>query len=221
MLKAVIFDLDGTVLDTISTIAHFGNMALEHCGLPAIEEEKYKYLAGNGKVVLIHRMLAYHNADTEEMFKKAEAKYDMEYESDPIYITKPFDGLMDELKKLKEKGIKLAVLSNKPDNVTVMVAKELYGDTFDIVHGKREGVNTKPDPQGVLMLCEELGVKVDECIFVGDTNVDMFTAKNSGMRAIGVLWGFRDEKELKDAKADYIIEKTSELYKTILKIENE
>ena len=221
MIKAVIFDLDGTVSDTLSTIAHFGNMALKHYGLPAIDVEKYKYFAGDGRVVLLHRMLEYHNADTEEMFKKVETKYDAEYEADPIYITKPFDGIIDELKKLKKRGIKLAILSNKPDNVTVMVANELFGGLFDIVHGKRENIATKPNPEGTVLLMEELGVTAKECVFVGDTNVDIRTAKNAGMKSVGVLWGFRDEKELSVAKADYIIEKTNELFDTILKIENE
>lgn len=221
MIKAVIFDLDGTVSDTISTIAHFGNVALEHCGFPAIDENEYKYFAGDGKVKLLHRALAFHDADNEENFKKVEAKYDEEYEADPIFETKPFDGLVEELQKLKNRGIKLAILSNKPDNVTVMVARELFGDLFCVVHGKRENIATKPDPEGTNILMEELGVTKEECVFVGDTNVDIKTAKNVGMKSIGVLWGFRDEKELSGAKADYIIEKTSQIFETILKIENE
>ncbi len=221
MIKAVIFDLDGTVSDTISTIAHFGNVALEHCGFPAIDENEYKYFAGDGKVKLLHRALAFYGADTEENFKKVEAKYDSEYEADPIFETKPFDGLVEELQKLKSRGTKLAILSNKPDNVTVMVAEKLFGNLFDIVHGKRENIATKPDPEGTNILIEELGVTKEECVFVGDTNVDIFTARNAGMKSIGVLWGFRDEKELKDAKADYIIEKTDQIFETILKIENE
>ncbi len=221
MIKAVIFDLDGTVSDTISTIAHFGNVALEYCGFPPIDENEYKYFAGDGKVKLLHRALAFYGADNEENFKKVEAKYDREYEADPIFETKPFDGLVRELQKLKNRGTKLAILSNKPDNVTVMVANELFGDLFCIVHGKRENIATKPDPEGTVILMEELGVTKEECVFVGDTNVDIKTAKNAGMKSIGVLWGFRDEKELQDAKADYIIEKTSQIFETILKIENE
>ncbi len=221
MIKAVIFDLDGTVSDTISTIAHFGNVALEYCGFPPINENEYKYFAGDGKVKLLHRALAFYGADNEENFKKVEAKYDAEYEADPIFETRPFDGLVEELQKLKNGGIKLAILSNKPDNVTVMVANELFGDLFDIVHGKRENIATKPDPEGTVILMEELGVTKEECVFVGDTNVDIKTAKNTGMKSIGVLWGFRDEKELQEAKADYIIEKTSQIFETILKIENE
>lgn len=221
MIKAVIFDLDGTVLDTLSTIAHFGNLSLEYFGFDAIDTEKYKYFAGDGKVQLIHRMLQYYDADNEETFNKVEVKYDMEYEADPIYTTKPFEGIVSELEKLKKQGIKLAILSNKPDNVTVMVAKEIFGDLFDVIHGKRENITKKPDPIGTNLLINELGVTVNECVFVGDTNVDIYTAKNVGMKSIGVLWGFRDEKELKDAKADYIIEKTNQIYDTILKIEKE
>lgn len=221
MIKAVIFDLDGTVSDTISTIAHFGNVALEHCGFLPIDENEYKYFAGDGKVKLLHRALAFYGADTEENFKKVEAKYDREYEADPIFETKPFDGLVCELQKLKSRGTKLAILSNKPDNVTVMVARELFGDLFCIVHGKRENIATKPDPEGTNILMEELGVTKEECVFVGDTNVDIFTAKNAGMKSIGVLWGFRDKKELFDAGADHIIEKTDQIFETILKIESE
>lgn len=221
MVKAVIFDLDGTVSDTLSAITYFGNFALNSCGFGSVDKEKYRYFVGDGKVLLIHRMLAYHNADTEGNFKMVEAKYDEEYEKNPTYMTSAFDGISEELKKLKEHGIKIAVLSNKPDNVTVMVAKKLFGDLFDVVHGQREGIKTKPDPQGAVSLAKELEVQCEECVFVGDTNVDIFTAKNANMKSIGVLWGFRDEEELKDAKADFIIEKTDELFKTILKIENE
>lgn len=221
MVKAVIFDLDGTVSDTLSAIAYFGNFALNSCGFAAIEKEKYRYFVGDGKKLLIHRMLAYHNADTDEAFRRVEAKYDEEYEKNPTYMTRAFPGIEGELNKLKKNGVKTAVLSNKPDNVTVMVANKLFGDLFDIVHGQREDIKTKPDPMGALSLAEELGVSVGECVFVGDTNVDIFTAKNAGMKSIGVLWGFRDLAELKNANADFIIEKTDELYDTILKIENE
>ena len=221
MVKAVIFDLDGTVLDTISTIAHFGNVALEHCGFSAIDENEYKYFAGDGKVKLLHRALTFYNADNEENFLKLQKKYDEEYEADPIFETKPFDGIIEQLEMLKKAGIKIAILSNKPDNVTVPAAKGMFGDLFDIVHGQREGVAKKPDPEGVKMMAEELGVELEECVFVGDTNVDIKTAKNSNIKSIGVLWGFRDKKELFDAGADYIIEKTDEIYDTILKIENE
>lgn len=220
MIKCVIFDLDGTVSDTLSTIAYYGNMALEYVGLNKIDENEYKYFAGDGRTVLLHRMLKFLNSDKEELYEKLEKKYDFEYEKDVIGKTKPFDGIIQILKDLRKNGIKTAVLSNKPDNVTVDLVKKMYPDCFDVVHGKRNGVEAKPNPQGVYMTLEELGAEPNECIFVGDTDVDIFTAKNSNMKSIGVLWGFRDENELKKAGADYIIEKPSQILEIILKMKS-
>ncbi len=221
MIKALIFDLDGTICDTLSTIAHYGNMSLEYNGFLPIPQENYKYFAGDGKVILIHRMLKYHNADTEENFQKVEKKYDCEYEKDTIFESKPFDGIEELLLKLKKKGIKTAVLSNKPDNVTVLLVNKILNGLIDVCHGKRDNIPTKPDPEGVFLTIQELGVNIDECLFIGDTNIDINTAKNAGMKSIGVLWGFRDEKELKEAGADYIVSSPSDIYDILLKIENE
>lgn len=220
MIKAVIFDLDGTISDTISTITHYCNVTLEYCGFEPIGEDKIKYFVGDGKKKLIHRLIGYYNADTPQMFEKAEKKYDSEYERDVVYETKPFDGICSLIAELRKNGLKTAVLSNKPDNVTVMITDIMFKGLFDICHGKREGIDTKPNPQGALLTAEELGVKPTECVFVGDTNVDIFTAKNSDMISIGVLWGFRDFDELKNAGADHIVNKPNEILDIILKIEN-
>ena len=220
MIKAVIFDLDGTISDTISTITHYCNVTLEYCGFEPIGENKIKYFVGDGKKKLIHRLIGYYNADTPQMFEKAEKKYDSEYERDVVYETKPFDGICSLIAELRKNGLKTAVLSNKPDNVTVMITDIMFKGLFDICHGKREGIDTKPNPQGALLTAEELGVKPTECVFVGDTNVDIFTAKNSDMISIGVLWGFRDFDELKNAGADHIVNKPNEILDIILKIEN-
>ena len=220
MIKAVIFDLDGTISDTISTITHYCNVTLEYCGFEPIGEDKIKYFVGDGKKKLIHRLIGYYNADTPQMFEKAEKKYDSEYERDVVYETKPFDGICSLIAELRKNGLKTAVLSNKPDNVTVMITDIMFKGLFDVCHGKREGIDTKPNPQGALLTAEELGVKPTECVFVGDTNVDIFTAKNSDMISIGVLWGFRDFDELKNAGADYIVNKPNEILDIILKIEN-
>ena len=221
MIKAVIFDLDGTISDTISTITHYCNVTLEYCGFEPIGEDKVKYFVGDGKKKLVHRFLAYYNADTPEMFERAERKYDSEYENDVVYETKPFDGICLLLENLRKKGLKTAVLSNKPDNVTVMLCDLMFKGLFDVCHGKREGIETKPDPQGAVLTAEELGAKPSECVFVGDTNVDIYTAKNAGMISIGVLWGFRDIDELTSAGADYIASKPEDILDIILKIENE
>ena len=221
MIKAAIFDLDGTISDTVSTIAHYGNLALNFYGFPSIETEHFKYFAGNGKKVLIHRMLDFLNADTEENFLKVEKKYDSEYEKDVIFESKPFDLIPELLTKLRENGIKTAVLSNKPHNVTKMLVDKVFNGLIDVCYGKVDGVPAKPAPDGVFKVLSELSVKPEECIFVGDTNVDIKTGKNSDIISVGVLWGFRDESELLDAGADFIAQKPMDILDFILKIENE
>lgn len=207
-IKACIFDLDGTLTDTIRAIAHFGNMALGAYGMSAIPVEDYKIYVGDGRDKLIHRILNVHNADTLEMFEKVRSVYDKNYEKDYLYDTDAYDGIRELLKGLKNKGIKIAICSNKPDNVVHFVAENIFGkDYFDAVSGVIDGMPTKPDPYTALKIAEKLGVKPSECLFLGDTNVDIFTAKNAGMTSVGVLWGFRTRTELVQAGADYIAEK--------------
>ena len=217
MVKAVIFDLDGTISDTLSTIAHYCNVALEYLGYDPIGVDNFKYFAGDGRRMLIHRTLGYYNIDTPQNYEKAKTKYDMEYEKDFIFETKPFEGIIDVLRQLRLAGIKTAVLSNKPDNVVQMLTDKMYNGLFDVCHGKMENIPVKPDPSGAFMTANELGVDPSECVFVGDTDVDIKTAKNSGMKSIGVLWGFRDEKELRQAGADFIISKSCEILEVIFK----
>lgn len=219
MIKAAIFDLDGTLSDTINTIAYYGNSALTAYGFGEIPTETYKKLVGNGRDLLIHRMLAYHNADTEENYKMVGEKYDFLYESDVLYLTKPFDGTPEVIKNLKADGVKCAVLSNKPDNVTTPIVEQLFGKgVLDLCAGAKAGVPIKPAPDGALEIAEKFGVLPEECIFIGDTYVDITTGKNAGMTTIGVLWGFRDEEELKNAGADYIVSKTGDIYNIISKL---
>ena len=181
-IKACIFDLDGTLTNTINAIAHFGNIALAAFGLPEIPVEDYKIYVGDGRDKLIHRMLR-------------------------VYGTDAYDGIRELLEELKENGIKIAVCSNKPDNVVHFVTDNIFGENyFDAVHGVIDGMPTKPNPFTALEIAKKLGVKPSECLFLGDTNVDIFTAKNAGMTSVGVLWGFRTRNELVQAGADYIAE---------------
>ncbi len=211
-MKLCIFDLDGTLADTLSTIAHYGNTALAACGLPEIATEDYKTLVGDGRSVLIHRMLACFDSDGEETFKKACEVYDRAYEADVIFDTKPYDGIISAVQSLREKGVKTALLSNKPDNVVKMVCKKLFFDgLFDEIRGQREDTPKKPAPDGALILAQKLGIDKSDCVFVGDTNVDIFTGKNATMVTAGVLWGFRSREELEAAGADVILEKPSDI----------
>lgn len=219
MIRAAIFDLDGTLSDTINTIAYYGNLALNTFGFKSIPTEVYKRLVGNGRDLLIHRMLDYYNSDTEGNYKNVGEKYDSEYEADVLYLTKPFDGTPELIKQLKGDKLKCAVLSNKPDNVTAPIVARLFGEgSLDICAGAKKNIPIKPAPDGAIKIAEDFGITPEECIFIGDTYVDITTGKNAGMKTIGVLWGFRDEEELKKAGADYIVKKPDEIYDIILKL---
>lgn len=205
-IKVCIFDLDGTLTDTIRAIAHFGNLALEKFGMSALSVESYKKYVGDGRDKLIHRILNAHNSDTPELFEKVRIVYDSAYESDYLYDTDAYDGIKEMLCELKKRGIKIAVCSNKPDNVVHFVTDNIFGENlFDAVSGVIDGMPTKPDPYTALKIAGSLNAKPEECFFLGDTNVDIFTAKNANMTSVGVLWGFRTQAELQDAGADYIV----------------
>lgn len=120
------------------------------------------------------------------------------------------------LKSLKEKGVKLAVVSNKPDEFVGGIVKKYFGDTFEIVHGQRTNYPVKPDPTTVYEVIEYFGIKLNESIYVGDSNVDIYTAKNAKVKSIGVAWGFRGEEELREAGADYIVYDSNEITELIL-----
>ncbi len=211
MIKAVIYDVDGTVLDTLSTIAYYGNQALEHFGFSTLPVDNYKYYAGNGARVLIERMLGTLGVSVSDNFEKVFAYYNETYNAAPVAFTKPFDGISELVLTLKQMGIKQAVVSNKPDFATRGVMSACFTDEFDRVYGARDGVKLKPDPDALLSVLNELGVEPCECLYVGDTGVDMDTAKNARVTAIGVLWGFRTEQELRDHGADHIVEKPEQI----------
>lgn len=219
MIKACIFDLDGTLLNTLTTISYYGNMALNKFGLPSIETEKYKYMVGNGAKILIERMLREVGAYTEEMFKKVFAYYNEQYNAEVKLYTEPYPGICELLKNLKKANILTAVVSNKPDFAAKCVIKDFFEDgLLDITRGQVEGVPVKPAPDGVIEVLKELDVTAEESVYVGDTWIDMQTGKNLGAYTIGVLWGFRDYDELKTNGADIIVENPSEIMNYIKKV---
>lgn len=216
MIKLCIFDLDGTVLDTIHTISHYGNYALARHGIAPIEAEEYKYLVGTGMVNLIKKMLNFRECYSEDLFERVLHDYDEAYNADVSYKTKIFDGLLQVLDEFKAMGLKLAIVSNKPDYPTRLVINKLYGDGyFEYVTGKRDGVPLKPDPTVVFDVMKRFEVSADECVYVGDTATDMHTGKNAGIYTVGVLWGFRGEDELRESGADAIVSTPDELYSAV------
>lgn len=214
-IKAVIFDMDGTLLNTYEDLANAVNYGLEKSGFPTHDAEKYKYFCGNGTDVMITRALPAEHRD-EETLKKVRELYFEYYNAHSGECTRPYDGIPELLTQLRAKGIKLGVVSNKIDFMTRIVAKEYFGDVFDCVTGQREGVPIKPDPAMVFEVMKTFGVTTDECIFVGDSDVDALTGKNSGAFMVGVLWGFRDEKELMENGADVVISKPSQILSYII-----
>lgn len=217
MIKLCIFDLDGTLTNTLPAISHFGNSALLENGFGEIPMDRYRYLVGDGRDILIHRMLGEFSADTQENFKKVCASYDSAYEAEPLYKTAPYDGIVELLSALSDSGYILCVLSNKPDNVVGDIVRLFFGDTFRYAMGHRPPNKIKPDPGAALEICESFGVLPEETCFIGDTDVDIRTGKNAGMKTVGVLWGFRERDELERAGADYIAEKPMDIFNEFLK----
>jgi len=211
MIKACIFDMDGTVSNTINSIAYFANNALNKAGLPSIDTEVYKKIVGNGAKVLVERMLKTVGAD-ESYYEEVAYEYNTKYDNDFLYLTEPYEGIIDMLKGLKEAGIKVAILSNKPHSTALKVSNALFGeDLVDVCYGGREGVALKPDPTGVFEIMNEFGVSKEECLYIGDTATDMKTGKGAELYTIGVLWGFRDYDELKESGADAIVSHPAEI----------
>ena len=208
--------MDGTTVNTINSIAHFANKALNKFGLPSIETERYKLLVGNGAVTLVKRMIS-ETGGSAEQFEKVLNEYNTTYDNDFMYLTKPYEGIPELLESLKKSGIKTAIVSNKPDSTAKKVSDKLFGEKLiDICFGAREGVPLKPDPAAVFEVMEILGVAPQECLYIGDTAVDMTTGKNAGIFTIGVLWGFRDRKEIESAGADMVTDNVNDILKTAI-----
>ncbi len=218
MYKCAIFDLDGTLADTLKTISYFANKALSHFSLSAYPEEEYKYMVGNGAKILVERMLKNQNAYSDEMHEKVFTYYNKIYDEDFLYLTASYPGIPELLKFLKENGMKIGALSNKPHYPTTMIIENIFEKgTFDLVFGQRENYPIKPDPKVLLKMLEEWNIKPEECLYIGDTKTDMKTGKNAGAFTIGVLWGFRDKEELVSNNADFIAKKPADIIEFIKK----
>lgn len=216
MMKAVIFDLDGTLSDSLESIAYSANLALKAIGLPAYETERYKQFVGDGASELVRRML-YHNGDREcERYNELREKYREFFREYCMYRVHPYEGLPEVLLELKSKGVLLAVLSNKPHKQAVEVVEELFGsELFTMIQGQSSDFERKPSPEGAFFIARSLGVEPAECVYVGDTDTDMKTGKSAGMYTVGVLWGFRSRQELEENNADEIIERPRRLLKIV------
>jgi len=211
MKKLIIFDFDGTLLDTLTDMANCTNYALEQCGFPVHPVDAYKLFVGNGILKLFERALPA-SARTEENIEKIRAQFVPYYDVHYMDMTAPYPGITKLLEVLQGKGIQLAIASNKYQSATETLAEHYFKNfSFTAVLGQREGVPIKPDPSIVYDIMKKAGVGKEEVLYVGDSGVDMQTARNAGITAIGVTWGFRPSKELEQNGATYIVDSPGEI----------
>lgn len=207
-IKAALFDLDGTLTNTLNDIANAMNRSLRLHGLQEFSVNDYRYLVGDGIRKLAERACR----GQTELEDSVREEYQAYYREHAQEQTTPYDGVNDMLTALRQQGIRLAVLSNKPHADTCAVVARYFPEIgFEAVRGQIEGTPVKPDPAGALAIAEEMGMKPDEFIYLGDTATDMQCAVNAGMRPIGVLWGFRTAEELLESGAQALIEHPSQL----------
>ena len=218
MTTLIIFDLDGTLLNTIDDLADCTNYVLQKNGYPTHPVDAYKYFVGNGVAMLLRRALP--KEVTEEVYAQVLNDFMNYYELHKADKTAPYAGITETLEQLQEKGILLAVATNKPHELLPdLMAHYFPAIKWAAVFGNREGVPVKPHPQivyDILASCRDAINRVStDVLYVGDTAVDMETAQNAGIPKVGVLWGFRPKEELEQAHADYIIAHPQELMSII------
>ncbi len=213
--RAIIFDLDGTLLDTIKDIADSMNFVLKTLGFPIYKTEEYYYFVGEGMETLCRKVLPpVHN--TPDMVAHCVAAMKTEYQRRWQNNTRPYPGILELLNELEKRDIKMAVLSNKPDPLTkLFIQKLLAGINFSLVLGESPDFPKKPAPDSALYISKYLNISPSEFIYLGDSNIDMKTANSAGMFAVGALWGFRTAEELICSGAKKLIKEPQELLKII------
>ncbi len=209
-IKAVLFDLDGTLVNSLADLADSTNYALAQMGFPTHDTEDYRYFVGDGIPKLIERARP-EGQKTGENKNACLSIFMARYSAHYSDKTAAYDGIAELLAALKREGIKIAVISNKAQEMAEKVVLKLFGGIFDLVAGKREGYAAKPDPALTLELIRELGVNPGDCILAGDSGMDMAAAVNAGAVGVGVLWGFRTREELQRNGAAYIVSAPHEI----------
>lgn len=215
MYKYVIFDLDGTLLNTIDDLADAGNWVCRNHGWPTHTVEEYKHFVGNGMTKLAGRF-APEDWRTPERVQMILDEFMPYYDAHKADKTAPYAGMPQTLARMKAEGVSMAVLSNKADQMAGPVVERYYPGVFPVVQGALPDLPTKPDPTLLHRLMERMGAAAEDTLFVGDSNVDIRTAKNGGLTSCGVLWGFRTRQELEAEGADYIVDDPDKLADLVL-----
>lgn len=209
MIKGIIFDLDGTLIDTIYDIQNATNRTLDVYNLPHRSYEDIKNFLGNGSRVLIEKALP---EGSKHLIDELLPIYTKDYEVNYAIDSKVYEGINELIEELNKRNIKIAVNSNKPDNITKNMIKTYFKDIpFIEVLGSRNNIPNKPDPTSVNEIINKMNLNKEEVLYVGDTEVDVKTGHNASLKVVGCIYGFRDEKTLVENKADYLINKPIEL----------
>ena len=204
MKKACIFDLDGTLLYTLPSMARPGNRVLQELGFAPLPVQNYRLYCGEGSKMLVTRILAASGDEGASLFEKAYPLYAKYFGEDPLYQVEPFPGIARMLDALKGQGIRLGVCSNKPHAATKAVIEGKFPGVFDVIIGQSEELRRKPYPDMPLKVASCLEADPADCLYIGDSGTDMKTGRAAGMDTVGVLWGYRDREELAP-EADYLI----------------
>lgn len=219
MIKYVIFDLDGTLLYTLDSILYHLNRTLDSFGLSKITIEQCGEFIGNGARLLVKRAVAVSGDFDDELVERVLKTYNEAYNNDPLPHTYPYDGIDELVSALYERGIKMGVVTNKPEPTARQLVEHFFADRIAFVRGGRAGAVLKPDPRDSLDAIHSIGGAASECAFVGDTYVDIETGKNmQAALSVGVLWGFRTEEELSAASANLIVANPGEILDAIIRI---
>lgn len=211
-IKCAVFDLDGTLLNTIKTINYYLNTALRSFGLGEINEEDCMSFVGDGAVMLVRRALNKLDEGNEETFDRVYKEYNRLYDADPYYLTEPYEGVTELLRELRDSGFAIGVLSNKPDFATRAAVEHFFGDIFSFVAGGRAGIPLKPAPDALLSLLNDAGFSADETVYIGDSDQDILTGRNAGVTGtISVCWGFRSADHLASSGAECLVYSADEI----------
>ena len=213
MYKAVIFDLDGTLLNTLTDLASSVNFALRKFSFPERTTEEVRSFIGNGVIKLMQR--AAPDSIDKDTFDACFEAFRTNYLNHMTDTTAPFEGIPRLLESLKANGIKTAVVSNKLHSGVVGLCNDFFGDTLTCAFGVENESERKPSPANVFKAFKKLGITASDAIYVGDSEVDVQTAQNSGLDCIGVTWGFRDKSELEESGAKYIVQKPEEILEIV------
>lgn len=200
----VIFDLDGTLLNTLDDLKEATNFALRECGYPERTLDEIRVFVGNGVETLIRRAVP--NLAPEDKIQECLAIFKIYYLHNSQNYTKPYEGIIDLLKTLKKKQFKIGVLSNKFDKAVKRLCEDYFGGLIDVAVGESSTIPPKPSPEGVEEIIKILGSEKNKTVLIGDSETDIQTAKNAGIYSVGVLWGFRSEQALIDAGADELVD---------------